>query len=105
MASTRLTAQEHAAWTAAAGGRQLGRWIRAEMSARLADRPPAPPEGAVSRELIAELRRIGVNLNQIARRLNEHHPVSTAMITSHQSAEAALWAVHAALILAEARTS
>ncbi len=104
-ASTRLTEQEHAAWTAAAGGRQLGRWIRAEISARLAGRPPAPPEGGAYRELMAELRKIGVNLNQIARRLNGRNPVDMAMLASHQSAEAALWAVHAAVITVEAGTS
>lgn len=103
-ASTRLTEAEHAAWVAAAGGRQLGRWIRAEISARLADCQPAPPAVAATRELVAEIRRIGININQIARRLNEGQPVHVAMVAAHQAAEAALWSVHAAVIAGEART-
>lgn len=102
--STRVTETEYAAWVAAARGRQLGRWVRGEMTARLAGRPPAPDAALATRELIAEVRRIGVNINQIARRLNERHPVDMAMVAAHESAEAALWAVHAVVMASDAGT-
>lgn len=99
--SVRLTEAEHATWVAAAAGRQLGRWVRGELFARLAGIPAAPAGGSADRALIAEVRRIGVNVNQIARRLNDGQRADAAMLVVLKGAETALWAVHAAVIAGE----
>ncbi|MPY12310.1 plasmid mobilization protein [Arthrobacter bussei] len=73
--AVRLTPAEHARWVAAAeaeGRGQMGRWVRETVTARLEGRPAAAPVAAVgeTRQMRAELARMGSNLNQIARALN-----------------------------------
>lgn len=90
--STRVSDAEHAQWVAAAAGRQLGRWVRGVVAERL---------GGVDRALVAEVRKIGVNVNQIARQLNSGRRVDQSMIAALAAAETALWEVHAAVIAGE----
>lgn len=76
----RLSAAEREAWHAAArtaGYRQTARWVRSVVAARLAagaSPRPASKEvagsGGVSVEVLAQLGKIGSNVNQLAHRAN-----------------------------------
>lgn len=96
--STRLTEAEHARWAAAAGGARLGRWVRNEIADRLAGRPPAATS---DRELVAAVRRVGVNINQIARRLNSGEQADPAMYAALLLADQQLRAIQGAVLAAE----
>lgn len=99
--STRLTEAEHARWAqaaAAAGGARLGRWVRNEIADRLAGRPPAATS---DRELVAAVRKVGVNINQIARRLNSGEQADPAMYAALLRADRQLRAIQGAVLAAE----
>ncbi len=61
----RVSPSEHSEMLARAGKMRLAPWLRA---AALDAIPPTIPQ--INRDALAELHRVGANLNQIARKLN-----------------------------------
>lgn len=67
--SMSLTDEEHAAWTAAAGGGGLSAWAREQVTAQLEQGQPQVHSAEVAK-LRADLGRVGSNLNQLMRAVN-----------------------------------
>ena len=97
----RLTAQEHAKITAKAEAANLsaGGFLRACGLGRVTPgtKRRAPADRAIIEQAIAELRRVGNNINQIARAANMNEPTDSVslnnalneyMTTLHQLREA-----------------
>lgn len=76
--SMSLTEEEHAAWSASAGGRGLSVWAREQVAAQLEQGQPAQGNGAEVARLRADLGRVGSNLNQLVRAVNSGHAPSSA---------------------------
>ena len=80
--STRVSPVELAAWQTAAGGHQLGRWVRGVVNDRLTGGPDT--------ELLIAVNRLGVNLNQMARRLRCGQQANPATLSTVLAAEGQL---------------
>ena len=89
--STRVSPAELKQWRAAAGsGHQLGRWVRRVVAEWLA--------GGPNRQLLVALHRIGVNINQIARRLNYGEQADATMLAGVLAAEVELRGLREAVL-------
>jgi hypothetical protein len=80
----RLTAEEHAEITAKAGAASLsaGGFLRACALGQVTQgtKRRAPADRAILEQAIAELRRVGNNINQIARAANMNQPTDSARL-------------------------
>lgn len=84
--SMSLTEAEHAAWKAAAGDQPLSAWAREKVRFQVEadEEGPDGPDGSVAaeiRRLRGDLARVGSNLNQLARGMNQGQIVSTDELT------------------------
>lgn len=75
-----LTEAEHAGWRAVADGQALSTWAREQVQAQLQTGPAEPGASEIQR-LRADLGRVGSNLNQLARGMNQGQIVSTEELT------------------------
>ena len=84
--SLSLTEAEHRAWTEAAGGQRLSVWARERVQEQLdADTPGAGEVQELAR-IRADLARVGSNLNQLMRAVNQGQVVPTPQL--HEAVEA-----------------
>lgn len=84
--SMSLTEAEHAAWKAAAGDQPLSAWAREKVRFQVEadEEGPDGPDGSVAaeiRRLRGDLARVGSNLNQLARGMNQGQIVSADELT------------------------
>lgn len=84
--SMSLTEAEHAAWKTAAGDQPLSTWAREKVRVQVEadEEGPEGPQGSVAaeiRRLRGDLARVGSNLNQLARGMNQGHIVATDELT------------------------
>lgn len=78
--SMSLTEAEHRAWTEAAGGQRLSVWARERVQEQLdADTPGAGEVQELAR-IRADLARVGSNLNQLMRAVNQGQVVPTPQL-------------------------
>lgn len=78
--SMSLTEAEHRAWTEAAGGQRVSVWARERVQEQLdADTPGAGEVQELAR-IRADLARVGSNLNQLMRAVNQGQVVPTPQL-------------------------
>lgn len=75
--SMSLTEAEHTAWTVAAEGARLSVWAREQVQHRLATESPGAGQGQELGRLRADLARVGSNLNQLMRAVNQGQVIAT----------------------------
>lgn len=84
--SMSLTEAEHRAWTEAAGGQRVSVWARERVQEQLdADTPGACEVQELAR-IRADLARVGSNLNQLMRAVNQGQVVPTPQL--HEAVDA-----------------
>lgn len=84
--SMSLTEAEYQAWTTAAGGQRVSVWARERVQEQLdADTPRAGEVQELSR-IRADLARVGSNLNQLMRAVNQGQVVPTPQL--HEAVDA-----------------
>ncbi|WP_317582005.1 hypothetical protein [Kocuria rhizophila] len=75
-----LTEAEHQAWTQAAGGERLSVWARERVQERLDAGTPGAGEAQELARIRADLARVGSNLNQLMRAVNQGQVVPTPQL-------------------------
>ncbi|MDV5999544.1 mobilization protein [Kocuria rhizophila] len=78
--SMSLTEAEHQAWTQAAGGERLSVWARERVQERLDAGTPGAGEAQELARIRADLARVGSNLNQLMRAVNQGQVVPTPQL-------------------------
>ena len=84
--SMSLTEAEHRAWTQAAGGQRLSVWARERVQEQLDADTPRVGEVQELARIRADLARVGSNLNQLMRAVNQGQVVPTPQL--HEAVEA-----------------
>ena len=75
-----LTETEHRAWTQAADGQRLSVWARERVQEQLAADTPRVGEVQELARIRADLARVGSNLNQLMRAVNQGQVVPTPQL-------------------------
>lgn len=78
--SMSLTEAEHRAWTEAAGGQRLSVWARERVQEQLDAESPRVGEVRELARIRADLARVGSNLNQLMRAVNQGQVVPTPQL-------------------------
>ncbi len=78
--SMSLTEAEHRAWTQAAGGQRLSVWARERVQEQLEASTPRVGEVQELARIRADLARVGSNLNQLMRAVNQGQVVPTPQL-------------------------
>lgn len=78
--SMSLTEAEHRAWTQAAGGQRLSVWARERVQEQLDADTPRVGEVQELARIRADLARVGSNLNQLMRAVNQGQIVPTPQL-------------------------
>lgn len=78
--SMSLTEAEHRAWTEAAGGERVSVWARERVQERLEASIPRAGEAQELARIRADLARVGSNLNQLMRAVNQGQVVPTPQL-------------------------
>ena len=78
--SMSLTEAEHRAWTEAADGQRLSVWARERVQEQLDADTPAAGEVQELARIRADLARVGSNLNQLMRAVNQGQVVPTPQL-------------------------
>lgn len=78
--SMSLTETEHRAWTEAAGGQRLSVWARERVQEQLDADTPGVGEVQELARIRADLARVGSNLNQLMRAVNQGQVVPTPQL-------------------------
>lgn len=78
--SMSLTEAEHRAWTQAAGGQRLSVWARERVQEQLDAESPRMGEVQELARIRADLARVGSNLNQLMRAVNQGQVVPTPQL-------------------------
>lgn len=78
--SMSLTEAEHRAWTEAAGGQRLSVWARERVQEQLEASTPRVGEVQELARIRADLARVGSNLNQLMRAVNQGQVVPTPQL-------------------------
>ena len=78
--SMSLTEAEHRAWTEAAGGQRVSVWARERVQERLEAGIPGADEVQELARIRADLARVGSNLNQLMRAVNQGQVVPTPQL-------------------------
>lgn len=84
--SMSLTEAEHRAWTQAAGGQRVSVWARERVQEQLDASTPRVGEVQELARIRADLARVGSNLNQLMRAVNQGQVVPTPQL--HEAVEA-----------------
>lgn len=84
--SMSLTEAEHRAWTEAAGGQRLSVWARERVQEQLEASTPGVGEVQELARIRADLARVGSNLNQLMRAVNQGQVVPTPQL--HEAVDA-----------------
>lgn len=84
--SMSLTEAEHRAWTEAAGGQRVSVWARERVQEQLEASTPGAGEVQELARIRADLARVGSNLNQLMRAVNQGQVVPTPQL--HEAVEA-----------------
>ena len=84
--SMSLTEAEHRAWTEAAGGQRVSVWARERVQEQLEASTPGVGEVQELARIRADLARVGSNLNQLMRAVNQGQVVPTPQL--HEAVEA-----------------
>lgn len=84
--SMSLTEAEHRAWTEAAGGQRLSVWARERVQEQLDADTPRVGEVQELARIRADLARVGSNLNQLMRAVNQGQVVPTPQL--HEAVQA-----------------
>lgn len=84
--SMSLTEAEHRAWTEAAGGQRLSVWARERVQEQLDADTPGVGEVQELARIRADLARVGSNLNQLMRAVNQGQVVPTPQL--HEAVDA-----------------
>lgn len=84
--SMSLTEAEHRVWTAAAGGQRLSVWARERVQEQLDADTPGVGEVQELARIRADLARVGSNLNQLMRAVNQGQVVPTPQL--HEAVDA-----------------
>ena len=75
-----MTEAEHRAWTEAAGGQRLSVWARERVQEQLDADTPGTGEVQELARIRADLARVGSNLNQLMRAVNQGQVVPTPQL-------------------------
>lgn len=75
-----LTEAEHRAWTQAAGGQRVSVWARERVQEQLDAGAPGVGEVQELASIRADLARVGSNLNQLMRAVNQGQVVPTPQL-------------------------
>ncbi|WP_197408519.1 plasmid mobilization relaxosome protein MobC [Kocuria rhizophila] len=75
-----LTEAEHRAWTEAAGGQRVSVWARDRVQEQLDADSPRTGEVQELARIRADLARVGSNLNQLMRAVNQGQVVPTPQL-------------------------
>ena len=78
--SMSLTEAEHRAWTQAAGGQRVSVWARERVQEQLDAGAPGVGEVQELASIRADLARVGSNLNQLMRAVNQGQVVPTPQL-------------------------
>ncbi|RLZ02613.1 mobilization protein [Kocuria tytonicola] len=78
--SMSLTEAEHRAWTEAADGQRVSVWAREQVQEQLAADTPGVGEVQELARIRADLARVGSNLNQLMRAVNQGQVVPTPQL-------------------------
>ena len=78
--SMSLTEAEHRAWTQAAGGQRVSVWARERVQEQLEASTPGAGEVQELARIRADLARVGSNLNQLMRAVNQGQVVPTPQL-------------------------
>lgn len=81
-----LTEDEHQAWTSAADGERLSVWARERVQEQLEAGTPRVGEAQELARIRADLARVGSNLNQLMRAVNQGQVVPTQQL--HKAVDA-----------------
>lgn len=84
--SMSLTEAEHRAWTEAAGGQRVSVWARERLQEQLEASTPGVGEVQELARIRADLARVGSNLNQLMRAVNQGQVVPTPQL--HEAVQA-----------------
>lgn len=84
--SMSLTEAEHRAWTEAAGGQRVSVWARERVQEQLEASTPRVGEVQELARIRADLARVGSNLNQLMRAVNQGQVVPTPQL--HEAVDA-----------------
>lgn len=84
--SMSLTEAEHRAWTEAAGGQRVSVWARERVQEQLDADTPGVGEVQELARIRADLARVGSNLNQLMRAVNQGQVVPTPQL--HEAVDA-----------------